>query len=66
MSLLHNCLKEIPVEKKSQLNYLELGYCEPLENKGNNFDQVDGFKIQISVDVGNKGATYTNAYRRIF
>ena len=58
MSLLHNCLKEIPIEKKTHLNYLELGYYE-VENRGNNFKQVCGFKKQISVDMGNKEATYT-------
>ena len=53
MSLVHHFLKEIPREKKSQLNYLELGYFA-LESKGNNFEQVSGFKIQISVDDHNK------------
>ena len=65
MSLVHIFLKEIPIEKKSQLNYLELGYFA-LESKGNNFEQVSGFKIQISVDDHNKAATYTMLTEEFF
>lgn len=65
MSILHNWLKEIPIEKKSQLNYLELGYCE-VESRGNNFKQVYGFKKQISVDMGNEEATYTMLTEEFF
>lgn len=58
MSILHNTLTRIPPEHKINMSYLELGY-ENLENVGNNFKQVDGFKSQISVDMNNHNATYT-------
>jgi hypothetical protein len=57
MSALHNTLRRIPPNIKSNLDFLELGYFE-IENIGNNFVNVDGFKSKESVDMANSNATY--------
>lgn len=57
MSALHNILKHIPTDIKSNLDFLELGYFE-IENIGNNFVNVEGFKSKTSVDMLNSNATY--------
>jgi SAM-dependent methyltransferase len=57
MSALHNALKYIPADIKCKLDFLELGYFE-IENVGNNFANVEGFKSKESVDMDNQNATY--------
>lgn len=49
MSILRHTLKQISLEKKSKLHYLELGVAE-YENKGDNFYSVEGFASKTSVD----------------
>jgi hypothetical protein len=58
MSALHNILKEIPSEIKSNLDFLELGFFNQ-ENIGNNFTNIEGFKSKTSVDMDNPNATFT-------
>lgn len=57
MSTLRNLLKVIPSDIKSELNFLELGYCA-FESVGNNFKDTTGFLTKTSVDIENTEATY--------
>jgi hypothetical protein len=58
MSALHNILKQLPSDIKSNLDFLELGFFNQ-ENIGNNFTNIDGFKSKTSVDMDNPDATFT-------